>query len=670
MKYDMMDWFLPIRNLVGAHLQEGLLPLWNPYTNLGYPLIIDPQSGALYPITWLLGYCFGYGSITINTEYLLHILLAFWGMKKLGEVLGASINTALLLGFSYACCGFFVGNAQHLSWIISAAWLPFVLMYYLRLCKEAKWRNALGLSLVFFLMLTGGYPAFFIVCLYLLIFLFLFKMGQWLRQKRWDQIIRFLSCHLIAVISFALQSFTFLLFFLEAMPLLLRSNGLSLAEVQFLPFSPTSWFSFVFPLLSAGSVPFLETDISMANGYLGILVLLSLLWLLFEKWTWKKMGFFTIGLFFLGVALGEHFVLRAWLYNWVPMMGVFKYPALFRLFGLLFLLLLWADGFDQLLKQKPVLFSKWQKLLPLGLLIAGGSGLWLYGSSQSTWAWPADLQVKTLTAFIQANDPFRAILLQWPVQMGLLLLTWLIFRYAPLKGRLPCLALLMALDLFLATQFNICSTVISDARTQTFAAQTASLANDFPIPQLPLIQVPHEGDGSFYPMWYNNNILKRQIAKNGYNNLKLQSYHLFNEHPLRDRILDNQLIFLSEAFTQLDTMSYPSPPASSKVELLQFQPHRMIAEVRSQDSVQINLLQADYPGWQVSVDERPLNHFRVLDFFMAIRIPAGTHQVTFEFVPKKFRISLLISALSFIFILLVLLLPKKQNSIDAAPQND
>ena len=143
MKWDILNWFFPMRQLVGEILQAHLVPLWNPYINLGYPLGIDPQSGSLYPLTWAIGYFLGYSVYVIGLEFVLHTIFGFWGFKKLGKTLGWSLNTALVVGLLYAGSGFMVGNSQHLTYIISAAWIPWILHYYYQL-----WNQPSALSLI------------------------------------------------------------------------------------------------------------------------------------------------------------------------------------------------------------------------------------------------------------------------------------------------------------------------------------------------------------------------------------------------------------------------------------------------------------------------------------------------------------------------------------------
>src|SRR3972149_5755237 len=125
MKWDMIDQFYPWRFFIGECLQNSILPLWNPYQCLGYPIHADPQSGAWYPFVWIIGLLSRYGLYSNQLEFVLHVFLAGVGMYKLANGLKLPNKVALLMAMSYLCSGFFVGNAQHFTFIISSAWVPF-----------------------------------------------------------------------------------------------------------------------------------------------------------------------------------------------------------------------------------------------------------------------------------------------------------------------------------------------------------------------------------------------------------------------------------------------------------------------------------------------------------------------------------------------------------------
>jgi uncharacterized membrane protein YfhO len=54
-------------------------------------------------------------------------------------------------------------------------------------------------------------------------------------------------------------------------------------------------------------------------------------------------------------------------------------------------------------------------------------------------------------------------------------------------------------------------------------------------------------------------------------------------------------------------------------------------------------MDADYPGWRVTVDGAEARLRRVNDVFKAVELPAGSHQVAFVFAPTRFRVGFAVS---------------------------
>ena len=139
MKWDMLSYYFPMRYYIGECLSNGYLPFWNPHQFLGVPIHADPQSTVWYPITWILGTVFGYDFYIINFEYLLHIFIGGCGMISLGKQLKLLPPTSFFMAISYVFCGIFIGNAEHLSWVVSAAWIPFITATILKMVRTKSY---------------------------------------------------------------------------------------------------------------------------------------------------------------------------------------------------------------------------------------------------------------------------------------------------------------------------------------------------------------------------------------------------------------------------------------------------------------------------------------------------------------------------------------------------
>ncbi len=182
MKWDIMDIYLPWKYFITASINNRNLPLWNPYMNSGFSQMGDP--GTWYPVSWLIGFVFRYNITAVHFEYLLHLYVAGIGIYKLGELKKFSRITCLIIATSYMFSGFFISNAQHIGWLISAAWLPYIVYYFIKLQTNLSISDAVKLSFVLFLMLSGGYPGIFISTIYLLAGYFIYYFVGALQKRQ------------------------------------------------------------------------------------------------------------------------------------------------------------------------------------------------------------------------------------------------------------------------------------------------------------------------------------------------------------------------------------------------------------------------------------------------------------------------------------------------------
>ena len=667
MKWDILNWFFPMRQLVGEMLQAHLLPLWNPYINLGYPLGIDPQSGSLYPLTWAIGYFFGYSIYVIGLEFVLHAVIGFWGFKKLGKTLGWSLNTALVIGILYAGCGFMVGNSQHLTYIISAAWIPWILHYYYQLWHQPNVRPAIGLSLAMMLLLTGGYPAFFLTIGYTLLAIFLWMMIKNGWQKKYSFCKRIFSLHGLAVVLFLFQSLCFIRFFLESMPLINRTKGLTLAQVQLVPFSPQGLLTFLFPFMASPDVSFWQTDISMVNVYFGLGAFILVIAQIIFRPSKKVLSLFGIGLIFMGISFGDYFFLRGLLYHVLPLMDMFKYPALFRLFFILLFLILTGMGLEKLredysnkcvslaartsdsrnsagqaLKEatradtlKETSPLRKEKANKFSRLIQGAAIaatiisviLFIYTINQVSFQWPEAISAAAFHQFAMDSPTAVRLLWQLPVQLIFLILFIILIEKKSIKG----IYLLFVLDIFIAVQFNSFTTIICEAPTQELQKKLDALPEGFLTATAPVLATGHLGDNRYYPIFNNHSMLRRDIAKNGYNNLQLSAYAEFHTTENAKKYLDHPPFY-----------TLPESP----LELLHFTPNELVIQTNGTQARQLIFSQINYPGWEVTIDDRPTELTTIDAPVLAVNLAAGTQEVRFKFVPKGYVWFLGISILS------------------------
>ncbi len=641
MKWDMLNWFFPMRQLVGDLLQAHLLPLWNPYINLGYPLGIDPQSGSLYPPVWLIGYFLGYNVYTIGLEFVLHAIIGFWGFKKLGKTLDWSLNTALVIGLLYAGSGFMVGNAQHLTYIISAAWIPWILNYYYQLWRAPDIHAAAGLSLTMMLLLTGGYPAFFLTIGYSLLVIFIWMMVKNGLQKKYNFCKKVFMLHSLAVFLFLLQSLCFIRFFLESMPLINRTEGLTLAQVQLVPFSPQGLLTLLFPFMISPDTDFWQTDLSMVNVYFGLGAFLLVVTQLMFRPEKKVLAIFGIALIFMGISFGDYFFLRSWLYHSLPFMDMFRYPALFRLFFIVLFLVLAGMGLERLRREEGLKFSgQVQKAIIAATIIF--VLLFIYTLSRENLQWPGAFSAAAIHQFVMESPIAARLLLQLPVQLFFLLLFIFLLKTKQIK----LIYLLFVLDIFITVQFNSFTTIICEAPTEALQNKLSDLPDGFLTATPPVLATGHLGDSRYYPIFNNHSMLRRDIARDGYNNLQLSAYAKF--HP-------------TESFKQyLDHPPFYTLP-ESPVDLIHFTPNELVVRSSGTEARQLIFLQMNYPGWEITVNGQPTNPATLDAPLLAVNLAAGTQEVRFKFAPGGYRWLLGISFLTTLLVLLFMLKKRAGN---------
>lgn len=116
----------PWRLLAVEQEKQLELPLWNPYSMAGTPLLGGLQAAAFYPLNLLLFvFPFSIGwSILILLQPLLAGVFSYFYLRNLGLYRISS----LLGAFSFAFCGFSVAWLEWGTVIHTAIWLPLLLL--------------------------------------------------------------------------------------------------------------------------------------------------------------------------------------------------------------------------------------------------------------------------------------------------------------------------------------------------------------------------------------------------------------------------------------------------------------------------------------------------------------------------------------------------------------
>ena len=176
--YDLSTYFYPYRQYAATALQQGNVPLWNPYLFQGVPFLANQQTAVLYPPNLLY--------LLVSTEQGLALSIALhlvWGAvgayvytRQVTRLVWlAAIGAAATFGLS----GFLGAQVGHVNQVNAAVWLPWALLAAHRLYAGLSLRWTVGLSLILALQFLAGHaqPSYMTLAAVML---------YWLGRAAWD----------------------------------------------------------------------------------------------------------------------------------------------------------------------------------------------------------------------------------------------------------------------------------------------------------------------------------------------------------------------------------------------------------------------------------------------------------------------------------------------------
>ncbi|MCC6600542.1 MAG: hypothetical protein IT223_07685 [Crocinitomicaceae bacterium] len=645
MQWDMLGITFPWRYFISECLHECILPLWNPYLNLGFPQGADPQTW--YPVSALLSLIFGYDLWVLHAEFILHLLIAAFGFRYLMKTMGIrKESTLLLFSLAYTCSGFFISNAQFMGWIVSAAWIPYILSSCLLFFRTFRWIFMIQLILTFFMLLTGGYPGLFIITAYFVLFTGIYHI---VRQavSGWKTVSApRLSLQIVAgiILFFSLSAIVLHCSF-EIRDFIYR-NRLTVEKTMMGAISSESLISVMYPFAVVNQMEELgNADVSLVNSYFGIFSI-AFIALAFYQRNYRSLLFSFAGIIFFLIALGNVFPLRSLLYS-LPFFDTFRFPAIFRLFGILFFLLSAATVFDQ------TDFNNEKKTGRIFLLIA------LLQLPVILFLLPLQ---ETIHLILKKNLRFfifdSTLIQRVEVQAVMIFLIYLlaasiIFFVKKRQGIFLCA--LFVLELLLFSQMNGGKTVYN--MESSFAETKSSLDQlppHFPLPSLndSLIHSTGESTSRIPSLILNLNILYKQPSFYGYSPYFLNNTTALENAADMKQLLSTPICYFSSNEDKVTSKVYFQQDSLIANKIIQFVPGEMIVELKTIEKGKFVFNQNNYPGWKAFIDDVPAEIYTVNYCAMGVEIPPGKHLIRFEFGSKKITGWLILSSVTFCSLLL------------------
>ena len=361
---DLTFYFYPYRHLMVEAVRRGVIPLWNPYLQLGFPFFATLQTGLLYPVSLL--YYFLPFDRAFSWFLIVHFPLAAFFMYLLAREFKLSQAASFASGLTFAFSGYLLSVLHMPTTLEAVIWLPLAVLVWHRMTKS-KIKNPnneefnnkrilvgifgfrildfMALALLLALMFLGGEPTILYGTGWLLLgYLVYIKYRRW-RELGWG-LLALASAFVLAGLLTAVQ----LLPFIELLQHSSRQAGISFAEAAGFSLRPRELVELVFPYFFALSkLPWVSMS-WVKLPYLGAVpVGLVLFGLGLDRSRLTRCLAWTL-VFLVLIVLGSRSPLPVYylLYKLVPGFNFFRYPVKF-LFLIVFLLsLLTGRGIDRL----------------------------------------------------------------------------------------------------------------------------------------------------------------------------------------------------------------------------------------------------------------------------------------------------------------------------------
>lgn len=175
---DVFSQFYIWKSLISEGWKHLQIPLWNPYSYSGYPLLANFHSGVFYPLNLihlLLGDVKGWSFLVIfpslASAVTMYLFLRQIKIKRVGAVIGSIV---------YAYSGFAITWAQFITAAQAMVWMPLVLIVLEKYFDTKKVSLLYWLPLIFFLLITSGH---FQIMVYISILTVVYFFWKWIEVK-------------------------------------------------------------------------------------------------------------------------------------------------------------------------------------------------------------------------------------------------------------------------------------------------------------------------------------------------------------------------------------------------------------------------------------------------------------------------------------------------------
>ncbi|MFA6169719.1 MAG: hypothetical protein WC772_03000 [Candidatus Margulisiibacteriota bacterium] len=690
---DLSRYFYPLRHLMVEQVMSGHLPLWNPYSYCGWPLLATLQICFFYPMT-LIYYLLPFG-LAFNYYIISHYFLAGWFMYLLLRHFQLPRGGAYFGGVVYMFSGYLLSVSNMNTSLSAAIWLPLALLLWDRVIKPSpptplpvgEGRRGtrrgegeyLAFVLVSSLMLLGGEPTI----IYFSYWLFLIY-GLVFGGRKWRSILLLAGAGLLTAGLCAVQLFPFL----ELTKFSDRvATGYELISSSSFP--PRETISLILPYFFGNPGQFCgyaDTLLGPVNQswlispYFGILPLFFLLFALKGK---RPLFFWVVAIFSLFMAFGQYSFIFPLAYKLVPGVALIRYPVKYLFMANFAFVVLAALGFTRFTVQlqDEVWLKRFQQRLQAlvgGLLIVAGLA---YLNLQNIFdllasRYPRNIPEYFFDLLAQIIEFDVQTLFIITIYFGvLLLIVWLFARRSISRSWLiAAVTAIVIADLMVngvSTALGVPQRAYTDEpQSYRLVKQGGAQWRVFFTPELERENKTIAGDDyvkallnakeNFAPNWH---LLYRVENFSGYESIKpnelidywgdfsganlKQRLDLLSQASVRYlassqalnlkglKLINHRYIFGAHLYLYENPGALPKArfaDGRGQAKIVKYESDRVEITVESRRGGQVVLADRYYPGWECLVDGQKVPIIKA-GLFRGCLVPAGQHQIVYLYRP-------------------------------------
>jgi hypothetical protein len=376
---DVSNFHYPLKKLVTDAYSRGEWPLWNPYIQLGQPLLANPNTMSFYP-TQLFFHCLPFEK-AFNLHMVLHCLLAGLSAFYFALILRISRQGAFFSALIYNFCGVTLSFLNVFNILPVIAFLPGLLIVFYRLLFKPTWLRLIGSAFLlscFFLLLEP------ISTITVALFLGTFLVAYWWNERPGFLQIKknWIGIGVVCLFAVGLSAVQII----PTLELVLhsgRNGGVQFATASYWSLHPVSLIQVVMPGVLGeylnltnstfwAQLLFEKREPYLLSLYLGVVpIFFAVLGLARIRRNWTIGWLSGLLIIFLILAFGKYTPFYHYFFQGFPPLHFGRYPVKFFLGVAFCLSLLAGAGLDVFLHQIQQIPKKHLKFAFEGLILAG-----------------------------------------------------------------------------------------------------------------------------------------------------------------------------------------------------------------------------------------------------------------------------------------------------------